>query len=175
MKTQPTKYLIGPHHGEYSFETPNTKCQSINIYDLQDQYPDTWNDEFQKLIKGCQNTGSITSDEDAWGTFTIIQFESADSIIKDFYKNWAMNELQARVIEAFTNASGDDSTFDYIPSFIEAYQQLVQLVYPTDYEYRIKRLRHALYILDRDYPEFFTDDELKDWDPDRITESNQPN
>lgn len=81
-----------------------------------------------------------------------------DKSAKELYD--LLMEFEGGCEHAFSNAGGDDDTFDYVPNFIWLYENLLDELGMKD---EVKRFRHGLYELDPEYPEFFTDEEETEW------------
>jgi hypothetical protein len=72
--------------------------------------------------------------------------------------SYYLNEFAAACKDAFANAGGDDSTFDYIPALIELFENLLEIL---GYTTELENFRRELYMLDPEYPEFFSDEEIE--------------
>jgi hypothetical protein len=171
------KLLVGPHHGEYNFpETtfihhPVAQCRDIGYLSANDMHYDPEHDILIDTLKPYFETHEHTpyakeaAFEHEWGHFTDIHLDftpqgHADS---EWLQESYVREVAQAYLDAFINAKGDDSTFDYMPSFTECLEQILTLL---DQEPLIKRLRKACYFscLDHQHAvdmEFFLPEELE--------------
>lgn len=113
---------------------------------------------------GGQNLGEIpTIDENGEPCITQWYLWLGD----EGWDKKSANELQGLLTkfedsckDAFSNAGGDDDTYDYVPNFIYLYENLLDGLGMKD---EVKRFRRELYNIDPEYPEFFTDEEEAEW------------
>ena len=178
------KFAIGPHHGEHDIPTTYINLQNFCLHDegrkiskklkLGDNYLDNMEkvEPFleQSLKDVTKGYKMLNNQLDTWGTYSLItlKVEDGDSVhMTDWRLSQWLAQFQGACITAFLMASGDDDTFDYVPSFIEAFEQTIEIlgkegiiIEPED---KLKNFRHSLYLLDPEFPEFFTDEECEEW------------
>jgi len=173
------KIILGPHHGEKAIPISiMANYQSAFEYDISDmrdllgekEGQEHTYDLFMKLkdrgyyiysnwVEGFEHSEKDMRDFFGWGDYLFLEMDLTKPYqlesFERFMKLW--RELSIR---AFATAGGDDDTYDYTPSFIETYEQLLEYAYGKG---EIKIFRKELYNTDPEYPEFFSDEELEEF------------
>lgn len=177
MKNSIKRILIGPHHGEHSFEKLkiysdlNIKITELGYINEDDRGLENEHTKYigkQDILplKDKFETDEYFWKEDLdWGHFTSIEWnltEKGDDKMQNFYYKELLKTIRELYISAFCSASGDDDTFDYMPSFCDALESILRCCGETEF---IKKIRRSCLesMLDRDEAEgmeFFSDEEL---------------
>lgn len=176
------KLLMGPHHGEYEVPRPsyyrNFTSVSIIINNIlsKDKFMKMGVEVLRQLEKDGYNItpfwvkGHKPTDRELetelleWGHYEIIDIDLTfkESILA--FEEY-MVDFRTWCIHIFANSGGDDDTYDYCPSMMDAFQQLL-----SEYkgEEAVDEFRKELYLTDPEFPEYFEDDELERWKKDGI-------
>jgi len=153
MENLKGKILIGPHHGERSFD-------GIRKYDFDNHIKiteigycipstDTLEEgdihkETLLALRDTHQTAPLFWNEDFnWGQFTTIEwdFTTIEKENMQFHEyDQFLDYISIEYIDAHIHASGDDETFDYMPGFCDALESILKILKQDEL---IERIRHA--------------------------------
>ena len=176
------KLLVGPHHGEHPFPGYDGYYGKVVANDIgyvvgdKKEWPEGDYIESKDLmpyLKTHEYVLGVESDL-TWGHFTeiilTVPFDDDESsydwrkleLIREYVKIIMVNYF-----DAFINSGGDDDTYDYMPSFTESLEQIMELL---GHEEDVKRINKACLCTmknreDAESMEFFGEDELDEMFP----------
>jgi hypothetical protein len=158
------KLIIGPHHGEYAFKNysslnmQNVTYEDSPYIDSQADF-DKWKENYPEHKQIYHYWEPDEGDNNDWGQYTALTIDFTE---KDWKYEGYINDLLIDYTHAFMTTGGDDSTFDYMPSYTDAIASILIELGEQDMLTKARNICLA-FCETRETAktyEFFTDDEL---------------
>lgn len=172
------KIIIGPHHGAYSLNEElefigllNIEITNIGYIDNDEpkgEHDYIHTEDVLPYLKSHLNDDLSEEDLD-WGWFTTIHIGDID----EWGLNLLISSIKKSYIKTFLYCSGDDDTYDYMPSYTSCLEQLLRCLIAEAADPLIKNIRFICYMTTRDLNEaknleFFSDEEILAYEEHRL-------